>query len=212
LLKAGDATTTFDQEENIGKEVQPKGALPRNHKFSANDVVVLTLQPKGSGDFFGSGSLPTNKDAVTVEARVLSTGPTYIDFALPGGAFEAAFGPAPNNYGPSGKGDPGLRLRADRFFSNIPYTRMVAALSQLTSPPDIRKKRAEALNNENKGKRDSMMFLDEVIRDVILSTYSFADPSNPLYKDPDACNLGLLVSAQEYPGTIICLGYIVALV
>lgn len=156
---------------------------------------MLTLQPRGSGDFFDKNTLPTSSAAVSVEARVLNTGPSYVDVALPGGAFEAAFGPAPNNVGPSGKGDSRMRLRADRFFSNIPYTRMVAALSQITSIPEHKTtKRKEISPSENDGGAQESnpydkICMDELLRETILSTFAFSDPSSFLFHDTDACDL-----------------------
>ena len=61
LVKANDATTSFEEQvggENEAKddqEVKPttnlRKLLPPNHKVSNNDVILLTLQPGGSGDF-----------------------------------------------------------------------------------------------------------------------------------------------------------------
>lgn len=179
MVKANDSVSSYMHNEAKPFE---KGLLPRNHKFSANDVIMLTLQPRGSGDFFGAHTLPNHKDATSIEARVLSTGPKYIDVALPLGKFEAAFGPAPNNHGPSGKGDSNLRLRADRFFSNIPYVRGVAAISKLTSLP--KKVTPDAADSKKE-----VISLDSTIRQLILSTYTFMDPSSPRYQDPIFCNI-----------------------
>jgi hypothetical protein len=190
LVKAGDASTTYAQRDD-----KEQSGLPLNHKFSSNDVIVLTLQPRGSGDFFGPRSLPTNSFAVSVEARVLNTGPAYVDIALPGGAFEATFGPAPNDVG--GKGDRRMRLRADLFFSNIPYTRMVDALSQITSIPDRKKKQPEGPTQTDLNTHDNIC-MDEVLRDAILSTYTLNDASSPLFRDPDACDLREMVSRVDY--------------
>ena len=134
--------------------------------------------------------MPTSGLAISVEARVLSTGPTYVDIALPGGAFEATFGPAPNNA--SAKGDPRMRLRADLFFSNIPYTRMVAALGQITSIPD-KKKKPNGATEESSSAHDNIC-MDEVLRDAILSTFAFNDASSPIFRDTDACDLREMVS------------------
>ena len=159
-----------------------KPILPPNHKFSQNDVIMLTLQPDGTGDFFDRDTMPTNTDVATsIEARVLNTGPTYIDVAIPGGQFETKFGPAPNNKGPSGKGNPKMRLRADRYFSNVPYTRMVGALSQLTSIG----------SNDDNNRGGSV---DESIRQAILTTFAYKDPLSPLYQDLEACNMQEIVS------------------
>jgi hypothetical protein len=181
LTKAKDATTFGTSDDRETRE------LPPNHKFGSNDVILLTLQPGGSGDFFEQRSFPTSSMAVSVEARVLSTGPTYVDIALPGGSFEAAFGPAPNNAGSSGKGDPRMRLRADHFFSNVPYTRMVAALSQITSLPTKASKKAEEGDAEEQP--HDKISMDELLRDTILSTFALNDPSSDCFRDTDACNL-----------------------
>jgi hypothetical protein len=196
LVKAHDATTTFSEIDGSKER-----GLPPNHKFSSNDVIMLTLQPQGSGDFFNLASLPTQGNAI--EARVLNSGPTYIDVALPNGSFEAAFGPAPNNQGPSGRGDSKMRLRADRFFSNIPYHRMVTALSQLTAIPD---KQAQALahaeenqtndNNNNNQPTTSpheRIHMDELLKDVILSTHAYGNPFSCYYQDNDYLDLQYLV-------------------
>ena len=132
IIKAPDATSTYTQDSDMTDS--GNNYLPPNSKFSSNDVILLTLQPQGSGDFFDPVSLPTAETAVSVEARVISTGPTYIDIAVAGGMFEASFGLPANDQ--SGKGNRKLRLRIDRFFSNVPYTRMVTALTQLTAIPD----------------------------------------------------------------------------
>ncbi len=149
---------------------------------------MLTLQQAGPGDFFGSTSTPTNKDAIAVEARVLNTGPTYIDVAINGGAFEANFGPAPNNWGTSGKGDKNMRLRVDRYFSNVPYNRMVAAIGQLTA---VESKEAGdgASSSKNRGAG-----VDESIRQTFLSTFAYGNPASPMYGDVEACKLNELVS------------------
>jgi hypothetical protein len=165
--------------------------LPPNHKFSANDVIMITLQPQGSGDFFNVMSLPTN--GLSIEARVLNSGPTYIDIAVPNGSFEAAFGPAPNNYqGP--KGDSKMRLRADQFFSNIPYQRMVTALAQLTAIPDRKDASTISPDGDNDVKdTHQRISMDELLREVILSTHAYSDPFSAYYNDGDFCDLQYLV-------------------
>ena len=206
LVKAADATTTFaessslessnsknDDDDNARVNSDRKGKqrfLPPNHKFSSNSVIMLTLQPQGSGDFFTAESLPTN--GVAIEARVLNTGPTYIDVSVPNGSFEAAFGPAPNNIGPSGKGDSRMRLRADQFFSNIPYQRMVSALSQLTTVPD-RQAVAASSQQDNEGKTHENICMDELLREVILSTHACAESG-----DCDLYDLDYLVSDLQF--------------
>jgi len=194
LTKANDASTTYSRRD--GEESEQKSGLPLNHKFSSNDVIVLTAQPRGSGDFFGPNSLPTSSFAVSVEARVLNVGPTYVDIAIPGGAFESTFGPAPNNTGDK-KGDPRMRLRADLFFSNIPYTRMVQALGQITSIPD-RNKKPDAEGVQSESSTHDNICMDEVIRDAILLTYAFNDASSPNFRDTDACDLREMVRATVW--------------
>jgi len=215
LVKARDATTTFPESVSLGtnnKERDGQNAtesssssanerfLPPNHKFSSNDVIMLTLQPQGTGDFFTAESLPTS--GLAIEARVLNAGPTYVDVAVSGGAFEAAFGPAPNNEGPSGKGDSRMRLRADQFFSNIPYQRMVTALSQLTAIPDRQQaSTATATDSDNgsNGNKDNdaptRICMDELLREVILSTHSYSDPFSSHFGDTDFCDMQYLVSS-----------------
>ena len=165
LTKANDATTNKSANSNEKFSIN---ALPDNHKFSQSDVVILTLQPQGSGDFLGPYSMPLNDEAVTLEARVLNVGPAYVDIAVPAGKFEDVFGPAPNNYGPMGKGDPKMRIRVDRFFSDVSYRRMVYALTQATSiSTQISKTQP---SNEFK---DGFVNLcvDDDIRRVITATY-----------------------------------------
>lgn len=197
LVKSYDATTKYasplqsdnsqsrrDSEKANNQSETNRPILPPNHKFSQNDVIMITLQPDGTGDFFDRDTMPTNTDVATsIEARVLNTGPTYIDVAIPGGQFETKFGPAPNNKGPSGKGNPKMRLRADRYFSNVPYTRMVGALSQLTS-----------IKNNDSNNQGS---IDESIRQAILTTFAYKDSASPLYQDLEACNMQELVSDSE---------------
>ena len=214
LVKAQDATTTFTetnalQENNNSNKTTNDRFLPPNHKFSSNDVIMLTLQPQGSGDFFNVASLPTQ--GIAIEARVLNSGPTYVDVAVPSGNFEAAFGPAPNNQGPSGRGDSKMRLRADRFFSNIPYHRMVSALSQLTAIPDKQAQaQANAEENQNNNNEDTTtspherIQMDDLLRDVILSTHAYSDPFSIYYQDNDFLDVQYLVSRvpsrQTYHG------------
>lgn len=198
LCKASDATTTYPRH---GYPYSPatdhdETGLPSNHKFSKNDVIMLTLQPNGSGDFYNPASMPTNELAVSLEARVLSGGPTYIDIAVPAGQFEAAFGPAPNDR--FQQGDASMRLRMDRFFSKVPYERMVDALKQMTTIPSRRT--SEALpesasggQETNKPKYLDAIVMDEVIRETILSTFAYNEPHSPMYGDPDACNVQELV-------------------
>ena len=175
LSKSLDATSTYSLDEET--EDGMRKALPPNHKFSQNDVIMLTLQPAGAGDFFSSASTPTNNNAVSLEARVLSTGPTYVDVAILGGKFEATFGPAPNNFGPSGKGDKKMRLRVDRYFSNVPYQRMVDAIGQVTNVPE--KEIIEQESNQS----DEPRTVDNFIRQAILSSFACTNKESPSFGD-----------------------------
>lgn len=164
LQKSHDATTTFHTADNRSPhDVSP---LPTNHKFSRNDVIVLTLQPAGTGDFLSAASLPTNPDAVLCEARVLNVGPSYLDVAISSGQYTRAFGPASNNVGEEGKGDAKLRVRVDRFFSDVPFQRMVAALGMLTSVPE---------NAMKADKRVGGFQMDNLLKELILSTFTSED-------------------------------------
>ena len=71
--------------------------LAPNHCFLRNDVVVLTLQPRGTGNFFGLLFLSMAGGTVTAEARVLGAGPAYVDVTIPPGRYASSFGPALNN-------------------------------------------------------------------------------------------------------------------
>jgi hypothetical protein len=156
LEKARDACTIYnsssnnDNKKHLYRQSRSRPAststtLPPNHKFARNDVILLTLQPKGSGDFYSESSFPLSEAAVKAEARVLNTGPTYVDIAMQAGSFEAAFGGMMDSYtdyceessskvasNSKQENNNKLRFRADRFFSDVPYQRMVAALSQFT--------------------------------------------------------------------------------
>jgi hypothetical protein len=199
LTKAKDATTTYTRIQDDESASSTARYLPSNHKFSNNDVIMLTLQPNGSGDFFDPiTTLPTSDKATVTEARVLNMGPTYVDIAMPAGCFESTFGPAPNDA--SGSGDKRMRLRADRFFSDVPYKRMVDALAQITAIPDnqgvtgkkssnvIPTTTSESKKPEAKNAHDNIV-MDEVLREAILSTHAFTDTHSPLLRDPDVCDL-----------------------
>ena len=205
LTKAKDATVSYrrgtdDEDSSTAK----KYCLPPNHKFSKNDVILLTEQQQGSGDFFDPSMLPTNGVASHVEARVIATGPTYVDVALSGGAFSTAFGPPQEN---SGQPDSSLRLRADRFFSNIPYTRMVAGITQLTAIPERKKApsidglQKDEIGPSTSGPYDNIC-MDEVLKEAIISTHAFADSSSPMFHDTDVCNLQELVSQLEITASL----------
>ena len=205
LVKAKDATTNFENNDGGQQNLAP------NNKFSKNDVILLTLQPLGSGDFFDPKHLPTSDSAVKIEARVVNRGPTYIDIAVNAGIFEGTFGPAPNNVGPSGKGDSKMRLRADRFFSSIPYERMVEAITRISSIPEnesqpfsegIEKELKEGKKDKNKksdgknkksssdsGSSHSNICMDDLLRELIISSHAFTDPSSPMFHDVDSVDL-----------------------
>jgi len=210
---AGDADAADDNESNSNNGNDNSGInyLPPNHRISTNDVLMLTLQPAGSGDFFGPSTLPTGKDATTVECRVLNTGPTYVDVAIPGGSFEAAFGPAPNNVGSAGRGDRNMRLRADRYFSNVPYERMVAALGQITALPERAKQLPQkngnsnnSSNNNNKSdkKKEMDIRMDEVLRDAIVSTYRNGEEDAALEQPCDIGDLCRKLARPPLPNSV----------
>jgi len=172
LEKSIDATTTFFPPNSTPQTSSIHSPLPPNHKFSRNDVLILTIQPRGTGDFLTPSSLPTNKDATTLEARVLNVGPTYLDVAVPSGKFSVAFGPASNNIGEEGKGDPAMRVRVDRFFSDVPFRRMVAALGQLTSVPEVKQRNRKEMPDD---KRIGGFQMDNLLKEAILSTFAVKD-------------------------------------
>jgi len=212
LVKAKDATYVYSPEEPDDRVSAVVPFMPPNSKFSNNDVILLTLQPQGSGDLYDPNSSPTSSTATSIEGRVIATGPTYVDIATSGGAFEAAFGPAPNNIGPSGQGDPRMRLRADRFFSDVPYTRMVAALSVLTAVPDRTKDGSDdvlaaddSTDGNGGGSSHSKICMDELLKEAIISSHAFTDPTSPLFHDLDAVdlqNIDKLVSKPPMPNSI----------
>lgn len=173
LHKATDATTAYPSshlDDQVVATTTNSRYLPPNHKFSINDVILLTLQPEGSGDFFSLNSLPTSENAISIEARVLNMGPTYLDIVVSAGSFQAAFGPASNDYAAESHSKRDSRIRVDRFFSNVPYQRMVSALTMLTNVPAARSE-SESNNNE---KIDPAfdIHMDNVLREVILQTFS----------------------------------------
>lgn len=183
LQKAQDATTTFYTDNNR----DAPSPLPTNHKFSRNDVIILSQQPSGTGDFLSATSLPTNPDAVTLEARVLNVGPTYLDVAVTSGQYTRVFGPASNNVGEEGKGDPKLRVRVDRFFSDVPFSRMVAALGQLTAVPE---------NKKADDKRMGGFQMDNLLKELIISTFARDDETNDFFDGSDGFSFGDLVSCN----------------
>lgn len=205
LEKSLDATTTFfpiNSEDRVVEDTRRPSPLPSNHKFSANDVVVITLQPRGTGDFLGTSSLPTNKDAVLVEARVLNVGPSYVDVAIPAGKFSTSFGPASNNIGDEGKGDPSLRVRVDRFFSDVPFKRMSAALGQLTSVQQQQQQQGgdfAPASNPNFDKRVGGFQMDNLLKEAILSTFAIKDEANIMMDGIENPSLGDLPKKLAKP-------------
>lgn len=197
LEKSLDATTTFFKNED-SNDTRTPSPLTANHKFSANDVIVITLQPRGTGDFLGIASLPTNNDAVLVEARVLNVGPSYVDVAIPAGKFSNAFGPASNNVGDEGRGDPNLRVRVDRFFSDVPFKRMSAALGQLTSVPQ-QQGEAPVASNPKFDKRVGGFQMDNLLKEAILSTFAIKDETNIMLDGIENPSLGDLPKKLARP-------------
>eukprot|EP00977_Amphora_coffeiformis_P007600 scaffold1667_cov173-Amphora_coffeaeformis.AAC.28 len=197
LTKAPDATTVYDttsDNDDISKGPRKgnssKSPMPPNHKFRPNDVILLTLQPKGSGDFFDSTTTsPLSEEATQLEARVLNVGPTYVDIATQAGKFASTLGPAPNEDG-GGPKRQSQRLRVDRFFSDIPYQRMVAALRQLSQIPDRQQEADPPKVGENANSNPlARIRMDTILSHVIVSTHAYADPESPLLRDPGVCDL-----------------------
>lgn len=195
LTKAPDATTAYDTSDSNNERNSPKhnrdsSPLPANHKFRPNDVILLTLQPKGSGDFFDSTTTsPLSDEATQMEARVLNVGPTYVDIATQAGKFASTLGPAPNEDG-GGHKRQFQRIRVDRFFSDIPYQRMVTALKQLSQIPDRQQEAASNKEGENGNANPlARIRMDTVLSHAIVSTHAYADPESPLLRDPSVCDL-----------------------
>lgn len=235
LTKAKDATTvnTYSNNNNVtdsGSQYSNNDNqyfdLPSSHQFTSNDVIMLTLQPAGSGDFFGSHTLPTNSDSINVEARVLNTGPHYIDIACAGGVFESAFGSSTSSDDNSNKNN-SLRLRADRFFSDIPYKRMVSAIGEITSVTQNKQvtpkqniqsqqqeqkdgsntKNSDSHKNKNKSKgykQTSEIHMDPLFRDLFTSTFSFASTSDAETTQEDEyklSELSKLIAKPPHPNS-----------
>jgi hypothetical protein len=205
LVKSIDATTSFERRTD-GAEFgdacapgkNPVRFLPPDHKFSSNDVIMLTEQPNGSGDFFTTMTLPISDTAISAEAVVLNVGPTYIDIAMAAGCFEATFGLPGNDM--TGQGNKNLRLRVDRFVSNVPYERMVAALSQLTAIPG-KGQNPEGNTGDEMAPKDiksrfSAIAMDDVLKQAVLKTFAFTDSSSPFYGDREVCDVEELVSRR----------------
>jgi hypothetical protein len=104
-----------------------------------------------------------------------------------------------------------MRLRADRFFSDVSYQRMVAALTQITTIPNqgvTGKKTTNTIptatgidKNEpkNNNNNNNMILMDQVLREAILSTHAFTDIHSPLYRDPEVCDLEQLSNKLAKP-------------
>jgi hypothetical protein len=258
IAVASSLTTTSKSNNNKMKKtkttmVSAQHQLPSNHKFSANDVIMLTLQPLGSGDVFDGRNLPTSGTAISTEARVVSTGPYYVDIAIPAGMMEATFG-AGAAVGSNTMGDMSdVRLRVDRFFSDVPYRRMVEAVTRMASVPTRRtmSSKSSGMDDDsyeggttNNGKQTkgqqrnrhltpsirkqqqrtkdgtpppspqqqqppspphANICMDEMLREAVISTYSFSDPSNPLFHDVDSCDLqslGRVLAKPPMPNSV----------
>ena len=199
LAKASDATTVYQADDSSNavtdtrkQQSQQTFLLPRNHKFRPNDVILLTLQPNGSGDFFDpTTTSPLSEQATQLEARVLNVGPSYVDIAVQAGKFAATLGPTFNE--PGGSRQTSQRLRVDRFFSNIPYQRMVDALKQLSQIPDRQQQQQQlGLNNDEQEENSNSLArirMDTILSQAIVSTHAFADAESPLLRDPSICDL-----------------------
>lgn len=172
LYKACDASTGVESVRK--KNRSARLALPTNHKFGNNDVIVVTLQPRGSGDFYSSRTLPTSETASCFEARILNQGPSYLDIVV-----------SPNSIGVDeataySRSNSTSRFRVDRFLSAVPYQRMVTALTQITTPV--------------KASNSTFIKMDTILREAILSTLAFTDAKSPFHKNREVCNLDHLVS------------------
>lgn len=159
FTKAPDASSQVEGEDTL---------LSASCQMAKNDVIMVTHQPMGIGDFFGPSRLPTNTDITAIEGRVLNRGPTYIDVAFARGSLAAAFGISGGENEMSK-----LRVRLDRFFSNIPYTRMISCLSQLTNVESFQPLLQKDLVDEET--MFAKIVMDPLLRDTIL--YSF-NPDN----------------------------------
>jgi hypothetical protein len=154
-------------------------------------------------EMMDSSSLPLTS-TVSIEARVLSVGPSYVDIVVTSGLFERSFGVASNDI--SGLGDKSMRFRADRFFSEVPYQRMVAALSQLTTivPNDVKpptkelkkgtEKQKHTFESNDKSNVDDAdktkgYSMDRIFHEMILSTFALTDSHSPLYNDISICHV-----------------------
>ena len=189
-------------------------------------AAALFLIPAPSALAASDEPLTSAIRTAVIDAVVSRLESTYVDVAVSSGSFEAAFGPAPNNYiiqqqlqsqkgattSTTTRGDSKMRLRADRFFSNIPYQRMVTALSQLTAIPDRQQATTAPAsdNNINNNETDSdsnphaRICMDELLRDVILTTHAYSEPFSSYYGDNDFCDLNYLVrDTAAHPKLIV---------
>jgi hypothetical protein len=180
--KAPDATTTIHPSSTDTQRRQ-------RHKFGPNDVIILTQQIQGSGDFFTLASLPTSELANILEARVLNVGGDpanpHLDVAIPAGRFQAAFGQDEQRL---------ERFRIDRYVSPVSYLRMVAALSQITAIPSLNTLPSQQHHKKKKDYRDEddddddnektvpEIHMDPVLKEVILSTFFL--PQQPPDQSP----------------------------
>jgi hypothetical protein len=189
LTKAPDATTTVGESSDNSrrKGTKPAVGMVANHKFRPNDVILLTLQPGGSGDFFTTTTSPLSDAAVQIEARVLNLGPTYVDVATAAGSFATTLGPASNEEG--GSRSRGQRLRVDRFFSDIPYQRMVAAVTQTSQIPELQAQTPKEATETGDAAAFSGIRMDPVLRQTVLATHALTDPASPLWGDAGVCDV-----------------------
>jgi hypothetical protein len=121
-----------------------------------------------------------------------------VDVAIPAGKFSNAFGPASNNVGDEGKGDPNLRVRVDRFFSDVPFKRMSAALGQLTSVPQ-QQGEAPVASNPKFDKRVGGFQMDNLLKEAILSTFAIKDETNIMLDGIENPSLGDLPKKLARP-------------
>jgi len=170
FTKAQDASSITMKSSDPTEQQKLSSAC----QLAKNDVVMVTHQPKGSGDFFGFERLPIDTEITTIEGRVLNRGPTYVDIAFAGGAMAAVFGISAEEEQRISK----LRVRLDRFFSDVSYTRMVSSLSQLTAiePRDASTKK----DTIEKEQLFSKIVMDPLLRDTILHSFVSSSPKAPL--------------------------------
>ena len=88
-----------------------------------------------------------------------------------------------------------MRLRLDRYFSNVPYKRMVEALGQVTNVPQ-KKSKGEVSNLKDEAQRHPSV--DNFIRQTILSSFAYSNEESPIYGDFEASKLQTLVSDESF--------------